>query len=1017
MSNVSKLKKKAADLEQKKQFDRAVQAYIELLDALAHDIDDADIPLYNRVGDLLIRQNSAAEALVYYEKAVDLYSERGFLNNAIALCNKILRQSPGRTVIYYKLGKISASKGFKSDAKRNFLEYADRMEKGGKRDEAFRALKEFADLCPDQDDVRLMLAENLARDHRRDEAIEQLQTLHARLETEGRQAEARATLDRMKAIDPDVEPRPSGSYQHIKSNELVFLDVDDMPSRRGPQTPSEPVPSARAPQPELEDDAFIAPEPPLATQDLGLDGLGLTLVPEEETGDATSADLIDGFTPTADRERIITPGGVAPVEDLVTDRQEPPDIHVAFPSLIDVPVVEEMDAEEMEAARIELESFADETLSETEFAELQLEPLDEPLEERPHDLALPSDLPLLRFTDEVPIIVDGLSQPAGGGGEGRESASDVFDLNTEIMSPISRSQAASPAIDDQAFDLEEAVGESLDDAAAALDESPVQHQEPNEQPAAVAEVEREVPTAESEATPPAASEPTHSLEWEDLAAAAAAHDVEPLELPAPASSAAPSVSESEPEIDPHFLDRAPTFGREAATGDSDFAPMPLSPDTLEPDPLVGSDHRAPISEGDGAVPGALADDHPRTQRRTPPRALEAHTLVDALREQLQAAPNDARLRRRLAEAILETGDRERGLRELDAAMQGVEEEGDLETARDIANEILRLAPESVRHHQKCVEYAVRSGDRMHLIEAYVELANALFRSGEHDKASAVYGRVVELEPNDTRALHAIEILAGRSPSEATARGAAHAAARPGADNREVGDPSFDELDFEDLDAEVAAAFQSPDEDGDGQGFGDRSVGTESDSGGFAAPALVSRASDFVDLGAMLRGDQPSKSTRMVVDATPTGDEQADFEDMLRRFKQGVAANVDDEDFDSHYDLGVAFKEMGLIDDAIAQFQKALRSDSHRSRAYEALGQCFIEKNQHQVAATLLARAVETTRVDDRVLVGCLYLLAYACEHLQRDREALVYYHRVFAVDVDFRDVATRIRSLESQAAT
>jgi tetratricopeptide (TPR) repeat protein len=156
---------------------------------------------------------------------------------------------------------------------------------------------------------------------------------------------------------------------------------------------------------------------------------------------------------------------------------------------------------------------------------------------------------------------------------------------------------------------------------------------------------------------------------------------------------------------------------------------------------------------------------------------------------------------------------------------------------------------------------------------------------------------------------------------------------------------------------------------------------------------------------------------VVGDAKPTGDEQADFEDLLRRFKQGVAANVEDEDFDSHYDLGVAFKEMGIIDDAIAQFQKALRSDTHRSRAYEALGQCFVEKGQYKVAATLLARAVETTRVDDRVLVGSLYLLGYALEQLQREREALVYYHRVFAVDVDFRDVASRIRSLESHAPT
>ena len=44
----------------------------------------------------------------------------------------------------YKLGKISALKGFKNDARANFLEYADRMKKAGKVDEAFRALAEFA---------------------------------------------------------------------------------------------------------------------------------------------------------------------------------------------------------------------------------------------------------------------------------------------------------------------------------------------------------------------------------------------------------------------------------------------------------------------------------------------------------------------------------------------------------------------------------------------------------------------------------------------------------------------------------------------------------------------------------------------------------------------------------------------------------------------------------------------------------------------------------------------------------
>jgi tetratricopeptide (TPR) repeat protein len=207
MPDVVKLKKKAAELELKKQFDKALAVYVEILDSYDGTDEEIDVALYNRVGDIYLKQGNTADAVDYYEQAVDKYAEGGFFNNAIALCNKILRNSPGRASIYYKLGKISAQKGFISDAKVNFLEYADRMQKSGQIDEAFRALKEFADLCPDQDDIRLLLADLLSKQERGQEAIEQLQTLYERYSAQGRDLEARATVDRMKAIEPAVQPR------------------------------------------------------------------------------------------------------------------------------------------------------------------------------------------------------------------------------------------------------------------------------------------------------------------------------------------------------------------------------------------------------------------------------------------------------------------------------------------------------------------------------------------------------------------------------------------------------------------------------------------------------------------------------------------------------------------------------------------------------------------------------------------------------------------------------------------
>ena len=147
---------------------------------------------------------------------------------------------------------------------------------------------------------------------------------------------------------------------------------------------------------------------------------------------------------------------------------------------------------------------------------------------------------------------------------------------------------------------------------------------------------------------------------------------------------------------------------------------------------------------------------------------------------------------------------------------------------------------------------------------------------------------------------------------------------------------------------------------------------------------------------------------MVSDGEEEPQEQQDFAEMLAKFKQGVTSNVDDTDHESHYDLGVAYKEMGLLDEAISEFQKALRGTEQRVRTYEALGQCFVEKRQYQIAMTILQRALNDAGASDDTLVGVLYLLGYASESLQKWGDAVGYYERVFTVDIQFRDVGDRL---------
>jgi tetratricopeptide (TPR) repeat protein len=870
MSNVAKLKKKAIEFEQKKQFDKALALYVQILEESDGKDDEADVALFNRVGDLMLRHGKVADALNYYEKAVDLYAEGGFFNNAIALCNKILRNSPGRNSIYYKLGKISAKKGFASDAKQNFLEYADRMQKSGQMDEAFRALKEFADLCPDQDDVRLMLAEQLTKRERKGEAMEQLQTLYDKFQAEGRDLEARATADRMRAIDPAAEPKAASQAERApKPGELVFLDVDygdepvrkpgrsgknplaDAPAPPRPRPAAPPAappaaaaPPARAPRaatpprpapPVQEKSSFAPPPAPPAEPDI-------YLPPLEES---PSLPPIDGFEsslagPDSDLG-LSTPG-----DDMLLGLER-------------TSVGGDFDSSTIGGL-----SRPDEGGMFTNFDVADHAAPDDVVDRPAHDLALPGELPLLELPDfgagdggpDIPLIMPDDPMPS------RRRSKEIL---AELDSPMERDSVEPPLIELTGFDFD--------------------------------------------------------IQKDDSSL---------LSLPDP-----------EPE--------------------QELAPPPPRPAP----PRVAS---APASA-------------PASARRISGGSPLAES-VEALAAQVAEREGDASLRRRLGEALLERGERDRGLQELELAMIGFERSADYESARSVADEIIRLDPNSVRHHQKRVQYAFQANDTPRLVEAYLELADALFRGGQGEKARTVYQRVLELAPNDIRAQAALSAFVDSTPSEAP---------------------------------------PSPSNTG---AFRRYSANTKRASAPAPPPPKPVRAprpeqpgdAAFVNLGDLLRDDEVPKSTRMVVEEqAPSGDEQADFADMLKKFKRGLAENVDEEDHQSHYDLGVAFKEMGLLDEAIGEFQKALRSSEQRVRTYEALGQCFMERSQFDVAATILGRAIADGKVGDEQLVGVLYLLGYASEALDRYEDALTYYQRVFSVDIQFRDVAERIRALERVA--
>ena len=133
--------------------------------------------------------------------------------------------------------------------------------------------------------------------------------------------------------------------------------------------------------------------------------------------------------------------------------------------------------------------------------------------------------------------------------------------------------------------------------------------------------------------------------------------------------------------------------------------------------------------------------------------------------------------------------------------------------------------------------------------------------------------------------------------------------------------------------------------------------------------------------------------------------------MLSQFKAKVSENIGTDDVRAHHDLGTAYKEMGLVDEAIEEFQAALRASREHLPTYELLGQCFIQKGQPEAAIKSLTRALDLSFEIEDELLGIYYYLGRAHEESGDKSAAVEFYDRVFSLDINFMDVTERLRAL------
>jgi tetratricopeptide (TPR) repeat protein len=340
-----------------------------------------------------------------------------------------------------------------------------------------------------------------------------------------------------------------------------------------------------------------------------------------------------------------------------------------------------------------------------------------------------------------------------------------------------------------------------------------------------------------------------------------------------------------------------------------------------------------------------------------------------------------------------------GLMEADLYMKyGLEDR-----AQQKLDELARLAPDTIEVHQKLRDLCWRRGDRVLWAREQMEIARLFREQGRAQEAGGAYQAILDADPENSAARAALEELrgpaAGAEP-EATDRvfqGELEQADALAA-NGKIGEAVELLLRLRELYSSSAAVTRRLDK------MGWRDV--EQMAAGAAAPGEEEVRPESLgdldfDLASSIAGFEEV--------------EVSELDDIVKEFKSSVAEKLGEEDFETHYDLGVAYKEMGLLEEALHQFQKAARFTEKAKNAYASMALIYHETGQVSDARSALKMAlmVPSNTPEDRASI--LYELGALAEEQGLMKEALSAFEQAAAIDSAHRDVAERLQKIRARA--
>ncbi len=169
--------------------------------------------------------------------------------------------------------------------------------------------------------------------------------------------------------------------------------------------------------------------------------------------------------------------------------------------------------------------------------------------------------------------------------------------------------------------------------------------------------------------------------------------------------------------------------------------------------------------------------------------------------------------------------------------------------------------------------------------------------------------------------------------------------------------------------------------------------------------------DFIDLAGELNEEMALE------EKTSSADIEPEVQDLLHQFQAGVREQIDVTDYETHYHLGIAYKDLGLYDEAIEELRLAASDAANRVRCAGPLGLTYLAKGEPEQAVEELLKGLAATQNGTEERWGVLYDLATAYEALGDAQKALEALQSIHSESPKFRDIRTRVRDLRGRLGT